>query len=144
MSRRQQRCSGASIRSTTRWLAGASNGTTTDPVTGHITTSAQAIAAATSNACAGPSTTITYDPAPVLGLGRITATYTNEGEAKISGIDAQLDWWRGPGSGHSLAERHGNYYLYYKVKELAHNPLVDYVGTFGTGSLRPADPGVYR
>jgi outer membrane receptor protein involved in Fe transport len=29
----------------------------------------------------------------------------------------------------------GSYTFYYKVKELANNPLVDYVGTFGTTSL---------
>ena len=29
----------------------------------------------------------------------------------------------------------GSYYLHYKIKELANNPLVDYSGTFGTTSL---------
>ncbi|HSQ95065.1 MAG TPA: TonB-dependent receptor, partial [Croceibacterium sp.] len=111
-------------------------------VAGAAGNSAQAIAAATSTACAGPSTTITYDPSPV-GLGRITATYTNEGEAKISGIDAQFDWGADVGPGTLSLNVVGSYYLYYKVKELAHNPLVNYVGTFGTGSLG-LQTGVYR
>ena len=69
-------------------------------VTGASSDPAKAVAAATSTACAGPTTTVTYDPAPALGQGRITATYTNEGEAHISGFDAQLDWGAdlGPGT----------------------------------------------
>jgi outer membrane receptor protein involved in Fe transport len=96
---------------------------------------AQALAAATSNACAGPVTALTYDPSPGLGLGRVTAQYTNEGQADISGIDAQLDWSADAGPGTINLNVVGSYSLHYKVKELANNPLVDYSGTFGTTSL---------
>lgn len=104
-------------------------------VTGAAADPAKAIAAATSNACAGPTTAITYDPQPGLGLGRITATYTNEGKANIEGIDAQLDWGADIGPGTLSLNVIGSYYIHYKVKELAHNPMVDYTGTFGTSAL---------
>jgi outer membrane receptor protein involved in Fe transport len=104
-------------------------------VPGSITPSAQATAAALSSACAGNITAISYDPAPVIGLGRITATYTNEGVADISGIDAQFDWSGDVGPGTINLNVVASYYLHYKVKELANNPLVDYTGTFGTSSL---------
>ena len=104
-------------------------------VPGSVTTSAQARAAALSTACAGNVTLVTYDPAPVLGLGRLTASYTNEGVANISGIDAQLDWSGDIGPGTVSLNVVASYFLHYKVKELANNPLVDYTGTFGTTSL---------
>jgi len=104
-------------------------------VPGTVVTSAQAQAAALSSACAGATTAVSYDPAPVLGLGRLTATYTNEGKADISGIDAQLDWSADVGPGTVNLNLVGSYYLHYKVKELANNPLVDYTGTFGTTAL---------
>ncbi|MXO59624.1 TonB-dependent receptor [Altererythrobacter salegens] len=104
-------------------------------VAGAAGNAAQAFAAATSDACAGPRTTITYDPAPGLGLGRITASYTNEGVANISGIDFQVDYAVDIGPGTLTANLVGNYYFHYRVKELANNPLVDYTGTFGTSAL---------
>jgi outer membrane receptor protein involved in Fe transport len=104
-------------------------------VTGAAGDPTQAVAAATSNACAGPTTAITYDPQPGLGLGRITATYTNEGKANIEGIDAQLDWGADIGPGSLSLNVIGSYYIHYKVKELANNPMVDYTGTFGTSAL---------
>jgi outer membrane receptor protein involved in Fe transport len=104
-------------------------------VSGAAGSPAQAIAAATGDACAGPTTTITYDPQPVLGLGRVTATYTNEGVADIEGIDAQLDWSADLGPGTLNLNVIGSYYIHYLVKELANNPLVDYTGTFGTTAL---------
>ena len=55
--------------------------------------------------------------------------------ADISGIDAQLDWSADAGPGTINLNVVASYYLHYKVKELANNPLVDYVGTFGTTSL---------
>jgi outer membrane receptor protein involved in Fe transport len=104
-------------------------------VTGAAGSPAQAVAAATGNACSGPTTALTYDPAPGLGLGRVTASYTNEGKANIEGIDAQLDWGADIGPGTFSLNVIGSYYIHYKVKELAHNPMVDYTGTFGTTSL---------
>nr|WP_166175675.1 TonB-dependent receptor [Altererythrobacter segetis] len=104
-------------------------------VTGAAGSPAQAVAAATSNSCAGPTTALTYDPAPGLGLGRVTASYTNEGKANIEGIDAQLDWGADIGPGTLSLNVVGSYYIHYKVKELAHNPMVDYTGTFGTSAL---------
>jgi len=104
-------------------------------VTGAAGSPTQAVAAATSNACAGPTTALTYDPSPGLGLGRVTASYTNEGKANIEGIDAQLDWGADIGPGTLSLNVVGSYYIHYRVKELAHNPMVDYTGTFGTSAL---------
>ena len=104
-------------------------------VTGAAGSAAQAFAAATGSACSGNVTALTYDPAPGLGLGRVTATYTNEGVADISGLDAQLDWSADAGPGTVSLNVVASYYLHYKVKELANNPLVDYTGTFGTTAL---------
>jgi len=104
-------------------------------VAGAASDAAQAMAAATGDECAGPVTALTYDPSPGLGLGRITAQYTNEGVADIQGIDAQLDWSMDAGPGTINLNMVGSYNIHYKVKELANNPLVDYSGTFGTGSL---------
>jgi outer membrane receptor protein involved in Fe transport len=128
-------------------VAGAADGTTYTPavpgpfpgappaVPGSVTLSPQAVTAALSDACAGSVTAITYDPAPALGLGRVTATYTNEGVADLEGIDAQLDWSGDVGPGTVSLNVVASYYLHYKVKELENNPLVDYTGTFGTSSL---------
>jgi outer membrane receptor protein involved in Fe transport len=125
-------------------VSGASTGTTFDPVTGALLTiSSQATAAAQSQACAGATTAFTYDPAPGLGLGRITASYTNEGVADISGIDAQFDWSGDVGPGTVSLNVVGSYYLHYKVKELLNQPLIDYAGTFGTNSLG-LQTGAYR
>ena len=109
------------------------------PSDGHITTLRKLSRRRLRNACAGPSTTITYDPAPALGLGRITATYTNEGEAKISGIDAQLDWGADIGPGTLSLNVSAATTCTTRSRKLAHNPLVNYVGTFGTRFARAAD-----
>ncbi len=89
---------------------------------------AQAAAAAASPLCQG----ITYDPAPVLGQGNTTVTYLNNGEVDISGIDGTLDWAHDIGPGTLTLNAVVNYYLHYKVRELAVNPFTDYTGTFGT------------
>jgi outer membrane receptor protein involved in Fe transport len=68
-------------------------------------------------------------------LGRVTASYTNEGVADIEGIEAQLDWSADIGPGTFNLNVIGSYYIHYLVKELANNPLVDYAGTFGTTAL---------
>ena len=65
----------------------------------------------------------------------MTASYTNEGKANIEGIDAQLDWGADIGPGTLSLNVIGSYYIHYKVKELANNPMVDYTGTFGTSAL---------
>ena len=104
-------------------------------VSGASGSAAQATAAAQSSQCAGDTTAISYDPAPLLGLGRVTASYTNEGVADVSGIDAQLDWSADVGPGTANLNVIGSYYLHYRVKELLNNPLVDYTGTFGTSAL---------
>ena len=107
-------------------------------VTGAAGNAAQAQQASKSLACSG----ITYDPAPILGLGRISAAYSNSGTVDIAGIDGQLDWGFDLGPGVVTMNAVVNYYLHYKVAELASNPLVDYKGTFGTTSAG-LDIGAY-
>jgi len=89
---------------------------------------AQAAEAVANPFCQG----ITYDPAPVLGQGNTTVTYQNNGQVDISGIDGTLDWAQDVGPGTLTLNAVVNYYLHYKVRELAVNPFVDYTGTFGT------------
>ena len=89
--------------------------------------------------CAG----IRYDPAPILGAANFDVTYVNAGEVDISGIDAQLDWGVDVGPGTLTVNALVNYYLHYKSRELASNPLVDFVGTLGTGQ-NGLNPGAFE
>jgi outer membrane receptor protein involved in Fe transport len=100
---------------------------------------AQAAAAAASPFCDG----IRYDPAPILGAANFDVSYTNEGEVKISGIDAQFDWAVDVGPGTFSINALVNYYLKYESRELRSNPLVDFVGTLGTAQ-NGLNPGAYR
>jgi outer membrane receptor protein involved in Fe transport len=100
---------------------------------------AQAAAAAAADACRG----IRYDPAPVFGAANFDVSYVNAGEVKISGIDAQLDWAADIGPGTLSLNALVNYYLEYKSRELASNPLVDFVGTLGTAQ-NGLNPGAFE
>lgn len=97
-------------------------------VAGAAGNATQAAQAAASDACRG----IRYDPAPVLGAANFDVSYTNEGEVELSGIDFQLDWAGDVGPGTLTVNALVNYYLHYRSRELASNPMVDYVGTLGT------------
>jgi outer membrane receptor protein involved in Fe transport len=100
---------------------------------------AQAAAAVANAFCQG----ITYDPAPVLGQGNTTVTYQNNGQVDISGIDGTLDWSQDVGPGTLTLNAVVNYYLHYKVRELASNPFADYTGTFGTNQ-NGLNPGAFE
>ena len=68
------------------------------------------------------------------GLGNVNRTYVNNGEFKLSGIDTQLDWGMDVGPGTVNLNLLANYQLDFKSTSLAGIlPLVDYVGTLGTG-----------
>lgn len=108
-------------------------------VTGAAGNAAQAQTAAANPFCAG----IRYDPAPILGAANFDVTYVNAGEVDIAGIDAQLDWAADVGPGTLTVNALVNYYLHYKSRELASNPLVDYVGTLGT-SQNGLNPGAFE
>ena len=101
-------------------------------VSGSAGSPSQAAAAAAAIQCGG----VAYQPGPVPGsapgLGNILMSYTNGGKIDISGIDAQLDWSAPVGPGRLSLNVVGSYFLHYRVSDLASNPLVDYVGTFGT------------
>jgi outer membrane receptor protein involved in Fe transport len=68
-----------------------------------------------------------------LNSNGMTTTYRNDGQVKLSGIDAQLSWSSNLGPGMLFASVNGSYMLEFKAKELEPTPLVDYVGTIGTG-----------
>lgn len=108
-------------------------------VAGAGTNAANAAAAAANQFCSG----IRYDPAPVLGAANFDVTYYNNGEVSISGIDSQLDWRAPVGPGSLNLNVLVNYYLHYKSRELASNPLVDYVGTLGTAQ-NGLNAGAYK
>jgi outer membrane receptor protein involved in Fe transport len=108
-------------------------------VTGASASTAAAQAAAASPFCVG----IRYDPLPALGAANFDVSYVNAGEVDLSGIDAQLDWGIDVGPGTLSLNAIVNYYLKYKSRELASNPLVDYVGTLGTGQ-NGLNPGAFE
>jgi outer membrane receptor protein involved in Fe transport len=108
-------------------------------VNGAATNAANAQAAAATAACKG----VRYDPAPALGLGNVTMSYTNDGSIDISGIDAEINWVVPAGPGRFSIDMIGSYYLHYRVTDLSANAPYDYAGTFGTSSAG-LDPGSYR
>jgi outer membrane receptor protein involved in Fe transport len=68
-----------------------------------------------------------------LNSAAMTTTYRNDGLVKLSGLDASIDWSSMVGPGTLFMNFTGNYMFHFKAKELGPNPLVDYVGTTGTG-----------
>jgi len=108
-------------------------------VNGAAGNAANAAAAAATAACRG----VRYDPAPALGLGNVTMSYTNDGAIDISGIDLSFDWSMKAGPGRFGLSVLGNYFLHYRVTELSANTPYDYAGTLGT-SAAGLDPGSYR
>jgi outer membrane receptor protein involved in Fe transport len=70
-----------------------------------------------------------------LNSAQILGTYGNDGEIKLSGIDATLSWSSDVGPGTLFLNLNGNYMLDFKVQDFAGQPFVDYVGTTGTTAL---------
>ena len=67
------------------------------------------------------------------GLGNVTVTYVNNGRFQVEGVDAQLDWGMDVGPGSLNLNVLFNYLIDFKSSALPTDPLIDYVGTFGTG-----------
>ena len=63
----------------------------------------------------------------------MTTTYRNDGRVELAGIDANLSWNYKVGPGTAFASVNASYMLDFKAKELEPSPLIDYVGTIGTG-----------
>jgi outer membrane receptor protein involved in Fe transport len=68
-----------------------------------------------------------------LNTARIYSTYDNDGLIELSGIDATLNWSGDVGPGTIMANVNFSYNLDFKVSGVAGAPLLDYVGTMGTG-----------
>jgi iron complex outermembrane recepter protein len=66
---------------------------------------------------------------------KMIGTYGNEGEIRLSGIDANLSWFGDVGPGSMFLTLNGNYMLDFSIKSMEGQPFVDYVGTTGTGAL---------
>lgn len=78
------------------------------------------------------------------GLGNVQRTYVNNGAFSVSGIDAQLDWGFDVGPGSLTLNVLANYLLHFESTALAGvTPVVDYVGTGGTGE-NGLNQGVYE
>lgn len=68
-----------------------------------------------------------------LNSNAMTTTYRNDGLVKLSGVDIQLNWSGAVGPGTLFTGLNASYMIDFKAKELDPSPLVDYVGTIGTG-----------
>jgi outer membrane receptor protein involved in Fe transport len=67
-------------------------------------------------------------------LGNVKITYTNDGRVHLSGIDAQLDWGYDVGPGTLTLNSVLNYQMDFESSSLYPSlPLIDYVGTTGSG-----------
>ena len=92
--------------------------------------------------CLDPTFNPTYDPnSPYCSgfnrsyddgsLDTIERSYFNNGRFQTSGIDLQINWGMEAGPGHINVNTLINYLIEMKSSELASNPMIDYVGTFG-------------
>jgi iron complex outermembrane receptor protein len=66
---------------------------------------------------------------------RMIGSYGNDGEIRLSGIDANLSWSTDLGPGTLFLSLNGNYMIDFKVQSMSGQPFVDYVGTTGTTAL---------
>ncbi|HEY1125576.1 MAG TPA: TonB-dependent receptor [Sphingobium sp.] len=64
---------------------------------------------------------------------RIITTYDNQGQVKLSGIDATLSWFHKAGPGQVFASVNANYMFEFSVQPFVGTPMLNYVGTQGTG-----------
>ncbi|KRA83259.1 hypothetical protein ASD76_04150 [Altererythrobacter sp. Root672] len=77
-------------------------------------------------------------------LGNVKITYTNDGRVHLSGIDAQLDWGYDIGPGTFTLNTVFNYQMDFESSALYPAlPLVDYVGTTGSGE-NGLNPNVFE
>jgi outer membrane receptor protein involved in Fe transport len=108
-----------------------------DPAYNPLVTGAAASTAAANAAIQAPACALvkrnTDAGFGTLNGGAMISTYRNDGLVKLSGIDAQLDWNANVGPGNLFVNVTGNYMFHFMAKELDPNPLIDYVGTTGTG-----------
>ena len=65
----------------------------------------------------------------------VVSTYGNEGQIKLSGIDANLSWSLPAGPGRVSVNLNGNYTLNSSIRAFDGQPMIDYTGTTGTGAL---------
>ncbi len=78
------------------------------------------------------------------GLGNVSRTYVNNGEFSVQGIDVQLDWGFDVGPGSLSLNVLANYLIHFESSALSGVvPVVDYVGTQGTGE-NGLNTGVYE
>jgi len=64
---------------------------------------------------------------------RVITTFDNDGLIKLSGLDVNLNWSADVGPGTLFAGLNGNYMFHFQVQPFTGTPLLDYVGTQGTG-----------
>jgi len=77
------------------------------------------------------------------GLGNVSRTYVNNGRFKVEGIDLALDWGFDVGPGAINLSVYANYLIGFESAGLSVLPLIDYVGTQGTGE-NGLNNGVYE
>lgn len=65
----------------------------------------------------------------------VVSTYGNEGQIKLSGIDANLSWSMNAGPGRLSANLNATYTLNSSIRAFDGQPMIDYTGTTGTGAL---------
>ncbi len=64
---------------------------------------------------------------------KVITTFDNDGQIKLSGIDATISWGIDAGPGTLFLSLNGNYMLEFAVQPFTGTPMLDYVGTQGTG-----------
>jgi outer membrane receptor protein involved in Fe transport len=97
---------------------------------------AAALAAIEQGSCPDVFRTATNASANQFGAfnaAKVVTTFDNDGLIKLSGIDANLNWSADIGPGTLFMGLNGNYMLHFKVQPFTGTPLLDYVGTQGTG-----------
>jgi len=66
---------------------------------------------------------------------RMIGSYGNDGEIRLSGVDANLSWSSDLGPGSLFVNLNANYMIDFKIQTMTGQPFIDYVGTTGTGAL---------
>ena len=74
----------------------------------------------------------------------VISTYGNEGQIKVSGIDANLNWSFPAGPGRVSVNVNGSYTLHSKIRAFDGQPMIDYAGTTGTGALGVSTGSSFR
>jgi iron complex outermembrane receptor protein len=74
----------------------------------------------------------------------VISTYGNEGQIKLAGIDANLNWSAPAGPGRVSVNLNGSYTLHSKIRAFDGQPMIDYTGTTGTGALGVSTGSSFR